>query len=75
VERQYRNLGDFLLILAAQSIFSDAAQLTLLVFFYLLAIINRRNIPVHMRYMLAVVLILAPAAIASVLGYWFEVPR
>ena len=58
-----------------KAIYSDATQLTLLVFFYLLAIVNRRNIPVHMRYMIAVVLILAPAAIARVLGYWFEVPR
>jgi hypothetical protein len=58
-----------------KSIFSDAAQLTLLVVFYLLAIVNRRNVPAHMRYMVAVVLILAPAAIARVLGYWFEVPR
>ena len=61
--------------LAARSIFSDTAQLILLVIFYLLAILNRRNIPVHMRYMIAVALIVAPAGIARVLGYWFEVPR
>ena len=61
--------------LALRSIFSDVAQLLLLVFFYLLAIMNRRNVPVHMRYMIAVALIVAPAGIARVLGYWFEVPR
>jgi uncharacterized membrane protein len=61
--------------LAARAIFSDAAQLSLLVVFYLLAIVNRRNVPVHMRYMIAVTLIVAPAGISRVLGYWFEVPR
>lgn len=61
--------------LAARAIFSDAAQLVLLVYFYMLAILNRRNVPVHMRYMIAVTLIVAPAGIARVLGYWFEVPR
>ena len=60
---------------ALRSIFSDVAQLLLLVFFYLLAILNRRNVPVHMRYMIAVALIVAPAGIARVLGYWFDVPR
>jgi hypothetical protein len=60
---------------ALRSIFSDVAQLVLLVFFYLLAILNRRNVSVHMRYMIAVALIVAPAGIARVLGYWFEVPR
>lgn len=61
--------------ISLKSIFSDTEQLTLLVFLYVLAIVNRRNIPVHMRYMIAVVLILAPAAIARVLGYWLDVPR
>jgi hypothetical protein len=60
---------------ALRSIFSDVAQLLLLVFFYWLAILNRRNVQVHMRYMIAVALIVAPAGIARVLGYWFEVPR
>jgi uncharacterized membrane protein len=61
--------------LAMRSVFSDAAQLFLLVVFYLLAILDRRNVPLHMRYMIAVALIVAPAGIARVLGYWFEVPR
>ncbi len=61
--------------LAVRAIFSDTAQLFLLMLFYLLAVLNRRNIPVHMRYMIAVALIVAPAGIARVLGYWFEVPR
>jgi hypothetical protein len=60
---------------ALRSIFSDAAQLLLLAIFYLLAVVNRRNLPVHMRYMIAVALIVAPAGIARVLGYWFHVPR
>ncbi len=60
---------------ALRSIFSDAAQLLLLAIFYLLAVVNRRNIPVHMRYMIAVALVVAPAGIARVLGYWFEVSR
>lgn len=60
---------------ALRSIYSDGAQLVLLVLFYMLAIVNRKNIPVHMRYMIAVVLIVAPAGIARILGYWFEVPR
>jgi uncharacterized membrane protein YozB (DUF420 family) len=58
-----------------KAVFSDSAQVILLLLFYALAIINRRNIPVHMRYMIAVVLTLAPAAIARILGYWFDVPR
>jgi hypothetical protein len=60
---------------ALRSIFSDVAQLLLLIFFYSLAILNRCHVPVHMRYMIAVALIVAPAGIARVLGYWFEVPR
>jgi hypothetical protein len=60
---------------ALRSIFSDVAQLVLLALFYLLAILNRRNVPVHMRYMIVVALIVAPAGIARVLGYWFDVPR
>lgn len=60
---------------ALRSIFSDVAQLSLLVLFYLLAILNRRNVAAHMRYMIAVALIVAPAGIARVLGYWFDVPR
>jgi uncharacterized membrane protein YozB (DUF420 family) len=60
---------------ALRSIFSDAAQVFLLAGFYLLAVLHRRNVPVHMRYMIAVALIVAPAGIARVLGYWFEVPR
>lgn len=60
---------------ALRSIFSDAAQLLLLAVFYLLAVKNRRNIPAHMRYMIAVALIVAPAGIARILGYWFDVPR
>ena len=60
---------------ALRSIFSDVAQLVLLVIFYVLAIVNRRNVPAHMRYMIAIALIVAPAGIARVLGYWFEVPR
>ena len=60
---------------ALRSIYSDVAQLFLLVLFYLLAILNRRNVPAHMRYMIAVALIVAPAGIARVLGYWLDVPR
>lgn len=60
---------------ALRAIFSDAAQLLLLAIFYLLAVANRRNVPVHMRYMITVALIVAPAGIARVLGYWFDVPR
>lgn len=60
---------------ALRSIFADAAQVFLLALFYLLAVLNRRKVPVHMRYMIAVALIVAPAGIARVLGYWFEVPR
>jgi hypothetical protein len=61
--------------LALRSIFLDVAQLVLLVVFYVLAVLNRRNIPAHMRYMIAVALVVAPAGIARVLGYWFDVPR
>lgn len=60
---------------ALRYVYSDAAQLLLLMVFYALAILNRKNIPVHMRYMIAVALIIAPAGIARVLGYWFDVPR
>ena len=71
-ERLHQNLPP---IIALKSGYSDVAQLCLLVVFYALAIINRRNIPVHMRYMIAVVLILAPAGLARVFGYWFDIPR
>ncbi len=60
---------------ALRSIFSDAAQLLLLVICYGLAIFKRRDVAAHMRYMIVVALIVAPAGIARILGYWFDVPR
>ncbi len=55
--------------------FLSAAQLLLLATMYGLSIagIRKRDVAVHMRYMICIVLILLPAGLARTLGYWFNV--
>ncbi len=55
--------------------FLSITQLALLVTFYGLAIssVRKRNIAAHMRYMICIALILLPAGLARMLGYWFGV--
>lgn len=40
--------------------------------FYLLAIVNRRNIGLHMRYIICTALVMITPSLARVMGYWFD---
>jgi len=40
--------------------------------FYVLAVIYRRNIALHMRYIICTALVLITPSLARVMGYWFE---
>lgn len=64
-------------VAALQSEFLSAAQLSLFMSFFLLAIahIRRRNVPGHMRYMICIALVLLPAGLARTLGYWLGRPQ
>jgi len=55
--------------------FLSAAQLLLFGILYALSIasIRRRDVATHMRYMICIVLVLLPAGLARMLGYWFYV--
>jgi hypothetical protein len=41
-------------------------------FFYLLAIINKRNVALHMRYIICSALVLITPSLARVTGFWFD---
>jgi hypothetical protein len=62
---------------ALQGEYLSAAQLSLLIAFFMLAIIHirKQNVPFHMRYMVCIALVLLPAGLARTLGYWFEQPQ
>lgn len=55
--------------------FLSAAQLFLFGTLYGLSIaaIRRRDIAIHMRWMICIALVLLPAGLARTLGYWFNV--
>ncbi|MBS1528515.1 MAG: hypothetical protein JST19_22905, partial [Bacteroidetes bacterium] len=55
-------------------IISFAEILTFSVF-YLLAIVHKRNIALHMRYIICSALVLITPSLARVLGYWFDVTQ
>ncbi|HVS91984.1 MAG TPA: hypothetical protein VHE59_08145 [Mucilaginibacter sp.] len=49
--------------------FAEIATFSL---FYLLAVIHRRNIALHMRYIICTALVLITPSLARVMGYWFD---
>ncbi|MGH9733559.1 MAG: hypothetical protein ACRD8A_03075 [Candidatus Acidiferrales bacterium] len=55
--------------------FLSAVQLLLFGTLYVVAIaaIRRRDVAMHMRCMICIVLVLLPAGLARMLGYWFDV--
>lgn len=55
--------------------FLSAAQLVLLAGLYILAIvrIRHRDVAAHLRYIICITLVLLPAGLARILGYWFNV--
>jgi len=57
--------------------FLSVAQLVLLALFYGSAIlhITRHEVGAHMRYMICIALVLLPAGMARMLGYWFDVKQ
>ncbi len=57
---QFKNTG-------VKSAFVPMADMALLIFFYALAIINRKNIPYHMRYMIASALVFIDPTVARML--------
>jgi hypothetical protein len=75
MERQYKNLGFFLFILVAFVAAGFYKPYFSLIPHFDPGITPLVQVHPHMRSMIAVVLIVAPAGIARVLGYWFEVPR
>jgi hypothetical protein len=54
--------------------FLSVSQLVLLAIFYCSAIVHikRRDRAAHMRYMICIALVLLPAGLARILGYWFD---
>ncbi|HVT87170.1 MAG TPA: hypothetical protein VHD35_18380 [Chitinophagaceae bacterium] len=50
-------------------------EIVLLTLFYLLAIIYRRDVRLHMRYLICNALILITPSLARVLGFWFGVKQ
>jgi hypothetical protein len=59
---------------ALEAEFLSLCQLVLLGIFYCLAIIHiqRREAAAHMRYMICIALILLPAGLARMFGYWLD---
>jgi hypothetical protein len=57
--------------------FLSVAQLVLLAIFYWSAIvrIRRHEVAAHMRYMICIALVLLPAGLARILGYWFDMKQ
>jgi hypothetical protein len=54
--------------------FLSVCQLVLLAIFYCAAMvrIKRHEVAAHMRYMICIALVLLPAGLARILGYWFD---
>jgi hypothetical protein len=61
--------------LARNAEFLSAAQLLLFGALYgtSIAAIRRRDVATHMRFMICIALVLLPAGLARILGYWFTV--
>ena len=62
--RSYNGIG---------SVINPVFDVVLLLLFYTLAIRNKRNIAVHMRYMIAITLIFIGPTLARILAYWTDV--
>ena len=61
------------IISACNGEFLSISQLIMFVLFYGLAIsgVRQRDVAAHMRYMICIALVLLPAGLARMLGYWF----
>ncbi|HXS55754.1 MAG TPA: hypothetical protein VN726_06495 [Hanamia sp.] len=53
--------------------FHSSCDLLLLVTFYSLAIFNKQTTKVHMRYMIAIVLLYIDPTLSRLLSYWFNI--
>ena len=65
-------------VVAARSAeYLSSSQLVLFAAFYGLAVarIQKRDVAGHMRYMICIALVLLPAGLARMLGYWFNVSQ
>jgi hypothetical protein len=56
-----------------RSLFVSFGELVLFSAFYALAVLHRRSIAPHMRYMILTGLVLITPSLGRVLGYWFDV--
>lgn len=57
------------------SVINPVFDAGLLLLFYPLAIRNKKNIPVHMRYMIAITLIFIGPTLARILFHWTDISR
>ena len=55
------------------SVINPVFDVVLLLLFYTLAILNKKNVAVHMRYMIAIALIFIGPTLARILYYWTDV--
>jgi hypothetical protein len=57
--------------------FLSISQLVLLAIFYGSAIVHikRHEVAAHMRYMICIALVLLPAGLARIFGYWFDIKQ
>jgi hypothetical protein len=58
-----------------EALYVSCGELVLFCAFYGLAVLYRRNVALHMRYMILTGLVLVTPALARVLGYWFEIEQ
>jgi hypothetical protein len=76
VHKEYHeNLANGMgLVAALAAEFLSVSQLVLLAIFYCSAIVHikRHEVAAHMRYMICIALVLLPAGLARILGYWFD---
>jgi hypothetical protein len=74
----HEHLAGGMNVVAARSAeYLSSSQAVLFAAFYGLAVarIQKRDVAGHMRYMICIALVLLPAGLARMLGYWFDVSQ
>jgi hypothetical protein len=79
LRKEYReHLASGMNVVSARSAeYLSSSQVALFAAFYGLAVvcIQKRDVAGHMRYMICIALVLLPAGLARMLGYWFHVSQ
>ena len=57
------------------TIYNTVANGVLLTTFYMLAIVNKKNVAKHMRYMISLALVFVIPTLGRVIGIWFGAPK